>query len=239
MSLDPQLGDRVADVAAAPGRQGHRHRRARRARRRWWSRSTSTPAACGSSTEAATGSVSTPCTRSSPTGARCRCAPSASIACCSTHRAAGSACCGDAPTRAGASASRRSASWRALQRDLLAAAAALVRPGGVLVYSVCTLTRAETVDVDEWAAQHLDGFDALAPPARPGDRSVVARSSSRRRPAPTECSCSRSSGTPSVRPIDRDDDLASSVRPSITRMRIASRDSLGAIYSLSGAHARQ
>ena len=41
----------------------------------------------------------------------------------------------------------------ALQRDLLAAAAAvLVRPGGVLVYSVCTLTRAETIDVDDWAA---------------------------------------------------------------------------------------
>jgi 16S rRNA (cytosine967-C5)-methyltransferase len=37
----------------------------------------------------------------------------------------------------------------------------------VLVYSVCTLTRAETVDVDSWAAQHLDGFDALAPPGAP------------------------------------------------------------------------
>ncbi len=55
----------------------------------------------------------------------------------------------------------------ALQRELLAAASALVRPGGVLVYSVCTLTRAETIDVDEWAAQHLDGFDALPPPSSP------------------------------------------------------------------------
>jgi 16S rRNA (cytosine967-C5)-methyltransferase len=55
----------------------------------------------------------------------------------------------------------------ALQRDLFAAATALVRPGGVLVYSVCTLTRAETIDVDEWAAQHLDGFDALPPPGAP------------------------------------------------------------------------
>lgn len=34
-----------------------------------------------------------------------------------------------------------------LQRRLLDAAATLVRPGGVLVYSVCTLTDAETVDV--------------------------------------------------------------------------------------------
>ena len=67
----------------------------------------------------------------------------------------------------------------ALQRDLLAAAAALVRPGGVLVYSVCTLTRAETVDVDEWAAQHLAGFDALPPP-----RCALATARPRRAPAP-------------------------------------------------------
>jgi 16S rRNA (cytosine967-C5)-methyltransferase len=46
----------------------------------------------------------------------------------------------------------------ALQRELLAAAAPLVRPGGLLVYSVCTLTTAETVGVDEWAAEALPGF---------------------------------------------------------------------------------
>ena len=51
--------------------------------------------------------------------------------------------------------------------NLLAAASALVRPGGVLVYSVCTVTRAETIDVDEWAGQHLDGFDVLPPPSSP------------------------------------------------------------------------
>jgi 16S rRNA (cytosine967-C5)-methyltransferase len=55
----------------------------------------------------------------------------------------------------------------ALQRDLLAGAAKLVRPGGVLVYSVCTVTHAETVAIDEWAADHLSGFDALAPPGAP------------------------------------------------------------------------
>ena len=33
-----------------------------------------------------------------------------------------------------------------LQRDMLTAAAGLVRPGGVLVYSVCTLTAAESID---------------------------------------------------------------------------------------------
>ncbi len=55
----------------------------------------------------------------------------------------------------------------ALQRDLVAAAATIVRPGGTLVYSVCTLTREETVDIDEWAIEHLPGFTALAPPGDP------------------------------------------------------------------------
>jgi 16S rRNA (cytosine967-C5)-methyltransferase len=53
-----------------------------------------------------------------------------------------------------------------LQRDLLAAAARLVRPGGTLVYSVCTLTDAETRGVDDWAATALADFTALAPPGR-------------------------------------------------------------------------
>src|SRR2546430_6972172 len=39
-----------------------------------------------------------------------------------------------------------------LQREMLTAAAELVRPGGRLVYSVCTLTRAETEVIDEWLA---------------------------------------------------------------------------------------
>jgi 16S rRNA (cytosine967-C5)-methyltransferase len=54
-----------------------------------------------------------------------------------------------------------------LQRTLLAAAATSVRPGGRLVYSVCTLSAVETVAIDEWARAHLDGFDAEAPPGPP------------------------------------------------------------------------
>ncbi len=96
----------------------------------------------------------------------------------------------------------------ALQRELLAAAADLVRPGGCLVYSVCTLTRAETIDVDEWAAQHLDGFDAVAAPGRPGGRSAAARCSSRRPPPPTACSCCRCGATSSVTAIDHSDHVA-------------------------------
>jgi 16S rRNA (cytosine967-C5)-methyltransferase len=48
-----------------------------------------------------------------------------------------------------------------LQRDVLAAAEPLVRPGGVLVYSVCTLTAAESVDLDDRR------WPALPPPAAP------------------------------------------------------------------------
>ena len=51
-----------------------------------------------------------------------------------------------------------------LQREMLAAAAPLVRPGGVLVYSVCTLTAEETTGVDGWAAEHLADLVAVAPP---------------------------------------------------------------------------
>ncbi|HET6809638.1 MAG TPA: transcription antitermination factor NusB [Acidimicrobiales bacterium] len=54
-----------------------------------------------------------------------------------------------------------------LQQRLLAEAAALVRPGGTLVYSVCTLTAEETVGVDAWAEVTLPSFGALAPPGDP------------------------------------------------------------------------
>jgi 16S rRNA (cytosine967-C5)-methyltransferase len=40
-----------------------------------------------------------------------------------------------------------------LQRQLLEAALPLVRPGGLLFYSVCTLTRAETAAIDQWLAR--------------------------------------------------------------------------------------
>jgi len=55
----------------------------------------------------------------------------------------------------------------ALQRDLLEGAAALVRPGGVLVYSVCTLTLDETEGIDRWLASAHPGFVPLPPPGAP------------------------------------------------------------------------
>jgi 16S rRNA (cytosine967-C5)-methyltransferase len=54
-----------------------------------------------------------------------------------------------------------------LQRELLDAAAALVRPGGSLVYSVCTLTATETVEVDDWLACAHPELEPAPPPGAP------------------------------------------------------------------------
>jgi 16S rRNA (cytosine967-C5)-methyltransferase len=55
----------------------------------------------------------------------------------------------------------------ARQRVLLAAAARTVKRGGRLVYSVCTLTPAETRDLDAWAAAELPELGAVEPPGAP------------------------------------------------------------------------
>ncbi len=57
-----------------------------------------------------------------------------------------------------------------LQRAMLVEASRLVRPGGRLVYSVCTLTRTETVGIDAFAASELAEFVALDPPEAPWRR---------------------------------------------------------------------
>ncbi len=79
----------------------------------------------------------------------------------------------DAPcTGLGTMAARPDLRWRRgpgdvirmakLQRRLLAAAAACVRPGGTLTYAVCTLTRQETVAVVEGVADGAEwSFDDL------------------------------------------------------------------------------
>ncbi|MGH9014673.1 MAG: hypothetical protein ACRDZ1_12135, partial [Acidimicrobiia bacterium] len=92
-----------------------------------------------------------------------------------TRRAAFDRVLVDAPCSGlGALRRRPEARWRiradgvvalaALQRALLRAAAGTVRPGGILVFSVCTLTRDETLGVDEWAAAELPDLVALAVP---------------------------------------------------------------------------
>ncbi|MFM7061821.1 MAG: 16S rRNA (cytosine(967)-C(5))-methyltransferase RsmB [Actinomycetes bacterium] len=54
-----------------------------------------------------------------------------------------------------------------LQRDLVVEAAAMVRPGGTLVYSVCTLTSPETLGVDDHVAAVLPDWAALEIPGVP------------------------------------------------------------------------
>jgi 16S rRNA (cytosine967-C5)-methyltransferase len=63
-----------------------------------------------------------------------------------------------------------------LQRELLDSAVALVRPGGTLVYSVCTLTARETVEIDRWLATaypELEPLAPLEPPWKPRGRGAI------------------------------------------------------------------
>ncbi len=55
-----------------------------------------------------------------------------------------------------------------LQKGLFKSAAAAVKPGGVLVYSVCTLTSEETTDIDAYVKAGFPDFEALAPVDAPG-----------------------------------------------------------------------
>jgi len=86
----------------------------------------------------------------------------------------------DAPcTGLGVLRRRPEARWRidhaaidelvALQRALLMTGARHTAPGGVLVYSVCTVTGAETTGIDEWmaTAPEIAGFVAEPPPPAP------------------------------------------------------------------------
>jgi 16S rRNA (cytosine967-C5)-methyltransferase len=64
----------------------------------------------------------------------------------------------------------------ALQRELLTDAVARARPGGLLAYCVCTLTREETLDIDDWAAAAfpaLAAVDGPGPPWRPHGRGAL------------------------------------------------------------------
>ncbi len=54
-----------------------------------------------------------------------------------------------------------------LQRRLLEAAMVLVRPGGILVYSVCTLSLIETAAIDRWLSTDHPQLRPLPPPGAP------------------------------------------------------------------------
>jgi 16S rRNA (cytosine967-C5)-methyltransferase len=54
-----------------------------------------------------------------------------------------------------------------LQHELVDAAVPLLKPGGRLVYSVCTLTEAETLGIDEHLAARHPELTAVPPPGAP------------------------------------------------------------------------
>ncbi|HEX9682368.1 MAG TPA: transcription antitermination factor NusB [Acidimicrobiales bacterium] len=56
------------------------------------------------------------------------------------------------------------------QQRLLASAAELVRPGGSLTYSVCTMTAEETLAIDDWSRQRLPEWSAASAPPAPWQR---------------------------------------------------------------------
>ena len=64
--------------------------------------------------------------------------PAASTECSSTRRAPGSARCGAGPRRAGAECPADVPALAKLQRELLASAIRLTRPGGVVLYATCS-----------------------------------------------------------------------------------------------------
>ncbi len=57
-----------------------------------------------------------------------------------------------------------------LQRQLLDGAVTLLRPGGTLVYSVCTVTAEETLGIDDWLSSVHPELAPLAPPGPPWRR---------------------------------------------------------------------
>lgn len=54
-----------------------------------------------------------------------------------------------------------------LQREILTGALPTLTPGGILVYSVCTLTTAETIGIDAWLAEAHPELRPLPPPGGP------------------------------------------------------------------------
>lgn len=93
----------------------------------------------------------------------------------------------DAPcTGLGVLRRRPDARWRvtdtdvtelaALQKELVDSAVHLLRPGGTLVYSVCTMSAAETLGVDQWLATERPDLTPLPLPSgrwRPHGRGAI------------------------------------------------------------------
>ena len=88
--------------------------------------------------------------------------------CCSTRPAPASARWLRDPTCAGGGAPATCGGWRSCSATCWRAAAALVAPGGALTYSVCTLTRAETLGWSTASSRAAPATREAAPAGRAG-----------------------------------------------------------------------
>jgi 16S rRNA (cytosine967-C5)-methyltransferase len=61
-----------------------------------------------------------------------------------------------------------------IQKQLLLHASAAVRPGGKLIYAVCTLARTETDGVADFCSQALRGFAPIVLPALPNEQPAAS-----------------------------------------------------------------
>ena len=193
-ALAPEPGDRVADLAAAPGRQGHRDR-AKRVGDDGSVVALDLDAGPGPADQrrGRRASDSSTSSRSSATRPRRRLAP-----------AAFDRVLLDAPCSGiGVLRRRPDARWQlreesiaelaALQRRLLAAAAALVRPGGVLaVLGLHAHHRGDPRGRPVGGGTPARVRGACSHRPRRGSAGAAARCCSRRQPAPTACTSSRS-----------------------------------------------
>ena len=120
----------------------------------------------------------------------------------------GSACSAAGLTPGGGSSRPTWPDWPGCSGGLLDAALPLVRPGGLLVYSVCTLTLAETAGIDRWLAEAHPEARPVPPPGAPWERAAGAPGCCPRRRAPTACSAGAggSPRTAAVAPAGRFDD---------------------------------
>ena len=110
--------------------------------------------------------------------------------CSSTSRARAPARSAAIPTRDGGSRSPTSPSWRRCSASIIRAAADVVRPGGLLVYSTCSLEPEENdAQVDSFLAEHPDWM--LEPPPTGPSRPRCSTADG--------CACCRSGTGPTAR----------------------------------------